>query len=237
MRSTLQAALLALGATTAAPIGAVTLGQTDTFSASAEGWFAGGGPMGAVPPLPPSVQSSGGPGGASDAFLRISSNGGGGPGSRLVAMNRTQWAGDYLTAGVGAIEMDLINLGTTDVTMRLLFEDPTVGPPVNIAATSFGAFLPAGSGWMHVRFGITSDQLVEIAGDAAAALGGATLMRLYHSTTPIFPPVPLTAFVGVDNISAVPEPHAALSMVVGLALVGGVLHWRSKAPVDAAHVA
>ena len=41
--------------------------------------------MGSAPPMPPSVVSGGGPGGAADPYMRISSSGGSGPGSRLVA--------------------------------------------------------------------------------------------------------------------------------------------------------
>ena len=107
----------------------------DTFSASAEGWFAGGGPLGGIPAVPPAVQPGGGPGGAGDPFLRITATGASGPGSRLVAMNGAQWSGDYLAAGVAALEMDLINIGASDLTVRLLFEDPSSGAPPIVRTT------------------------------------------------------------------------------------------------------
>jgi hypothetical protein len=47
-------------------------------------------------------------------------------------MNATQWAGDYLAAGIDGIAMDLRNLGTTDLTVRLLLEDPMGAPPANL---------------------------------------------------------------------------------------------------------
>jgi hypothetical protein len=231
MRSIVPAALFVLAAAIASPVAAVSPGETDDFSASTEGWFAGGGPMLAFPPTPPVLVSGGGPAGAADSFLRITSQGGSGSGSRLVAMNATQWAGDYLAAGVDAIEMDLRNLGTADLTIRLLFEDPAAGAgPVNIAATSAGAFLPAGSGWTRVRFDITPADLEPSMGNSAAALGGATFVRIFHSTQAVLDPLfrgePIAATLGVDNISAVPEPGVVILMLAGLATIG-VRRWQA----------
>src|SRR5687768_4371857 len=101
--------------------GAVTVGQIDTFQdGTTENWFAGGGPFGAVPPVPPTNIPTGGPGGSTDRYLHIAATGGSGAGSRLTAINGTQWTGNYLTAGVNAISIDVNNLGTTDLSLRLL---------------------------------------------------------------------------------------------------------------------
>ncbi len=56
-------------------------------------------------------------------------------------------AGNYLSSGIFGISIDLRNFGTTDLTIRLLFEDPIPGPPLNTGVTTFGAFFrkaPAG---------------------------------------------------------------------------------------------
>ena len=51
----------------AAPI---TLSQIDTLQdVTTGGWFAGGGPFGSVPPVPPHVVATGGPTGAKDASI------------------------------------------------------------------------------------------------------------------------------------------------------------------------
>src|SRR5215211_7030752 len=58
----------------------------------------------------PTNVTTGGPGGTADNFLRVSARGGAGAGSRLVSFNRaSQWTGNYITAGVTGIEMDLKN--------------------------------------------------------------------------------------------------------------------------------
>lgn len=199
------------------PVNAVTLGQIDTFSGSVQGWVAGGGPPGSTPPVPPQVIAGGGPGGAGDSFLQVTAGGGVGPGSRLVAMNVLgQWSGDYLGAGVSAIAMDLRNLGSTDLTIRLLFEDPIPNPPQNLAATLTGWTLAAGGGWQHVVFPILPADLQALQGNVTAALTGTTVLRLFHSPTVAFPPETVVGLLGVDNIQAVPEPAGVVMMGLGL---------------------
>ena len=226
MRAAAVAALVALFAAPVAPAHAVVLGELDTFSASTEGWFAGGGPLGGVPPTPPTVIADGGPGGVGDSYLQVASTGSAGPGSRLVAMNAAQWAGDYLSAGIAGIAMDLRNLGATDLTLRLLFEDPMGGAPANVGATSFAVTLFAGGGWTHVVFPIAPADLTMLAGDAATLLASTTVMRLYYGPDAIFPGPTLAASLGVDNIeavgaSAVPEPGALALLLGGLGLLAG----------------
>jgi hypothetical protein len=228
MRTLIQIAFVLLAGAIGSPASAVSLGQIDTFSASNEGWFIGG-PM--VGPTPVPVQPTGGPSGAGDVYLEITSTGGIGPGSRMVANNSSQWTGDYIAAGVTGIEMDLRNFGQTDLNIRLLFEDPAAAPPLNVATTA-GAFLPAGGGWRHVRFSIAPGDLTVIEGDATAALSGATFFRVFHNPAPAFPgplsggPPAIVATLGVDNIAAVPEPSTVVTMLIGLGIIGGLCKAR-----------
>lgn len=208
----------------ALPAQAISLGQIDTFSGSAAAWFAGGGPIGAVPPAPPVVVDTGGPAGAGDSYLFVTATGASGPGGRLVAMNSGQWAGDYSSAGVSAIAMDLRNFGSTDLTLRLLFEDPGAGPPVNIAVSTAGVFLPASGGWTRVVFPVLPGDLTAILGDPAPLLGNTTLLRLFHGQDAVFPGEFIVGALGVDNISAVPAPAGWLLMMTAL----GALAARSR---------
>jgi hypothetical protein len=216
---------LALGIGLAHPAAALTIGQVDTFSSGTlENWFAGGGPMGQIPPVPPEVVADGGPAGVGDAFMQVTATGGTGPGSHLSVINAAQWAGDYTNTGVTAIAMDLRNLGTADLTIRLLFEDPMGGPPADEGVTTFGAFLPAGGGWMPVSFAVNPASLTMLTGSASTLLHQTTFLRIIHSPTPT-DATTITGVLGVDNITAVgratvPEPSvAALLAGALLALV------------------
>ena len=149
----------------AAPALALTIGQTDTFEdGTTNGWTSG------VPnPLPPQNVATGGPGGANDNYLQLRSSGTFGAGSRLVAFNLGQWAGDYGTAGAGSVVMDVNNFGATDLSLRLLFTDLA---GTNAAVTPV-VTVPSGSGWMEVQFAIKATDLVVLLDDRAVlALAG-----------------------------------------------------------------
>jgi len=209
---------LALAAIVSPPAQAVDAGEIDTFSGSLEGWFAGGGPVGQVPPTPPQLVADGGPLGAGDSFLQLTGTGSQGAGGRLVGMNASQWAGDYLAAGINGIAMDVRNLGNVDLTVRLYFEDPIPGPPQN-EAVSEGFLVPAG-GWTHLLFDISPQALTVLQGDASVLLANTTVLRIFHSPVADFPGEPVAGVLGIDNIQAVPEPSTIALMLLGLAVIG-----------------
>jgi hypothetical protein len=208
------------------------VGQIDTFEdGTTQGWTAGG-VMG-VPPFPPTNISTGGPAGSGDNYLLLRAIGIDGPGGRLSAFNLSQWAGDYLAAGITAIRMDVTNFGPEDASLRLLFADapgglanPGGGPPSNLAITD-AVFVPAGGDWTPISFALDPASLTAILGDATTALSNATELRIFHNPSPTFagPPIgppPVALNVGVDNILAtqgvqvIPEPSSAVLTAVGL---------------------
>jgi hypothetical protein len=197
--------------------GAVSLGQVDTFEdATTQGWVVNLLGTGSHPAPPANVPSDG-PAGADDNYLLLTSVGGAEvAGNRLTVINATQWAGDYSAAGVTGIAMDLRNLGSTDLFLRLLLEDPTTGPPTNSAVSTDAIFLPAGGAWTHVLFEVTAADLTAVLGSVGAALADATLLRIFHNPTAGFPGPSIVASLGVDNVRAVPEPGVAFLLAIGL---------------------
>ncbi|HEX4883451.1 MAG TPA: PEP-CTERM sorting domain-containing protein [Casimicrobiaceae bacterium] len=210
------------------PAHALVLGQIDTFQdGTTAGWqinlLGMGGSL-----TPPHVVATGGPTGANDSYLELSATGVPGPGGRLTALNPAQWAGDYIALGIPTLEMDLRNLSVTDLSIRLLFENPVGAPPADVAISNASIFLPAGSGWTHAVFTIDPTLFTALAGTATGALSTSTILRLVHAPTPTFPGPNVTAVLGVDNFSAgpverpgpfndVPEPSALLLLTAGAA--------------------
>jgi hypothetical protein len=148
----------------------------------------------------------------------------------MTVMNASQWAGDYLTAGVARMTMDVINLGSTDLALRLLFEDPAMGPPTNIAATTTPVILTAGGGWTSVSFDVQLDDLTALLGTTEDALSNTTVLRLFHNPAVGFPGPEIISQLGVDNIRAraVPEPSSIALIGLGCACLGVLLGNRAR---------
>lgn len=220
----------------------VDVGQQDTFEdGTTENWTVSLVPGMPFHPAPPANVSTGGPAGAGDAFLLLTSVGGSGgtgpqPGSRMTAVNfMNQWAGDYLSSGITHIAMDVRSLGVSTLFLRLMFEDPSLtAPPANVAFSSAPIVLPAGGPWTRITFPLYGpDGLVPGSGTVSQALANTTALRIYHSEdpgfpNPMFPVDPVVGQLGIDNITAVstvPEPGTGLLFGVGAM---GILFYRRR---------
>jgi glucose/arabinose dehydrogenase len=171
----------------------ITVGQKDDFeNGTTQGWISG-----SANPHPPVNVTTGGPAGTNDNYLRITSTGGFGAGSKLVAFNTNQWKGDYTSANIASISMDVRNFGTTNLTLRLAIK----GSASYISSKS-GISLTSGSGWQNVTFPVTAANLS--GSSINATLANVTEIRLLHSTTPDYQGDPITATLGIDNILAQP---------------------------------
>ncbi|BCX47994.1 hypothetical protein HAHE_19020 [Haloferula helveola] len=185
---------------------AVVLFQLETFD-SPTNWTSG-----AQNPSPPVITFNTGPTGTGDSSLQITSSPGSGPGSRLIAYNEVDWAGDYLGAGIHALTMDLRNQSSISSYIRVAVNGP--GGWFVTPAQELGRF----STWTSASFDLTPGSLIDVGGsDAAATLGNVTEIRILHSTTDSFRGETGLRTLRVDNIQAVPEPSVGL-LALGAAL-------------------
>lgn len=223
-RTALAAAILSAGFLVTGSASAIVLGQLDDFEdGTSQGWMINLLGLGGAAAQPQN-QASGGPGGAGDNFLQLTSTGGAGPGSRLVAINVGQWTGNYAAAGVGGIAFDARNLGSSDLALRLYLENPRNAPPTDEAMTA-PFLLPSGGAWTRVELSLAPADLTVLSGDLATLLADVTALRILHSPGTSFPGPAIAATLGIDNVTAlaavpVPAPGGFALLAFGLASLG-----------------
>ena len=198
--------------TAALPAQALTVGQIDTFQdGTRDGWGVGGAGT------QPSNIANGGPSGAGDQYLQVTSTGGGGTDSKLVILNTSQWLGNYSGAGITGIGMDLANFGTQPLSMRLAF---FISRPIGYS-TTLAFSLPADSNWHHAFFPLSAASFTAVGSPATSFDSLLTnftgQLRILDSASPSVEGDPVAAVLGVDNVQAVPEPSTLV--LVGTALL------------------
>jgi hypothetical protein len=171
-------------------------GQIDDFEdGTTFGWRSGA--PNPPNPNPPENVATGGPNGAGDSFLHVTSTGGGGAGSRLVAFNTAQWTENL--GGFESIRADLNNLGATPLEVRIVID----GAGGRFASTN-PISLTAGGGWDTHVFSLVPGDLTAIGGtDVGATLAAVSQLRILHSNAPAFSGNPIVATLGIDNIAGV----------------------------------
>jgi len=202
----------------------VQLNQWDNFeNETLQGWKSGN-----PNPNPPSNQPDGGPGGIGDNYLLVTSNGSAGAGGRLLVYNEVQWIGNYITAAVTVISMHVKNFGSTDLLLRLAF----IGPGGNFWTLNAEP-IPANSGWMVATFSI---QPMDLTGgtDVNATLSNAAQLRILHSVTGGYQADPITAQLGIDNITAAPNPLPVelISFTATQANDKVILNWATATEIN-----
>lgn len=196
---------------------AIMFDQIDTFEdGTTQNWTNG------APSAPPVINVvTGGPAGAGDHFIQVTSIGGNGPGSRLTAFNRDQWLGDYVGQGVTMIEMDLENLGKSALSIRIAFKaDVSFGSPGYLSQP---ITLDPVLGWQHVVFDLSAATLIPIDGPDPINTffaGNFSEMRIINAVGDSnMNGEPIAGQLGIDNIHAVPEPTSFVLAATGLLVV------------------
>ncbi len=132
--------------------------------------------------------------------------------------------GNYIAAGVTGVGLNVINVGNNALSLRL-FIDGSLGD----AASTDPIVIPPGSGWRQILLSTKPDDL---AGAAPTALSDVTSLRLYHGVNAIFPGGAIVAQLGIDNVTAVPEPTTSLLLGIGVIAMLILAAARRPRPAD-----
>ncbi len=156
-------------------------------------------------------------------------------------LNRAQWTGNYVTAGVNAIELDAINPSSTAVALRIGVESQTGGTGPGYVSTVPLNLPPAPSPgqaqWVHFTFLLTDNQMTPVGfsppplSQVLTSVAEVRILNIAGTPTSLqgdTPPFGTTVTVGVDNVHAVfvpvPEPGHALAAALAAAGLAGA--WR-----------
>ena len=105
--------------------------------------------------------------------------------------------------------------------LRLRFEHFSApGPPTGDFLSTNAVTVAPSSGWQSVFFPIGPADLTSIGtDDFVTTMSDVGVVRLLHAPKPVLPPPMIDAVLGVDNITAVPEPGIISLLIFSGALV------------------
>lgn len=194
----------------------ITSGQIDDFQDGAtEAWTDGSGGSNVA------NISSDGPAGLNDHYLQVSSGSFGGA-ARMLTFNTSQWLGNYVAAGVSGVRMDLKNFGSSAIPIHIAIREGngTSGTPGYASSIAFS--LPADGQWHQALFSLDAASLTAINSPQPLAVDLLNVadFRLLSSTVPSTIGDAINARIGVDNITAVPEPPTIAILGMGMSAIG-----------------
>lgn len=196
--------------------GELVVGRIDDFEdGTLQGW-SGGAQHENIP--------GGGPTGATDGYLELTRPTPTEPYPfHIGTKNSTTWAGDYVAAGIKAVEMDVnvvsVSFGPNNLSFRIVLFGPggafSSREPVPVVT---------GGGWQRIKFGLTRSELVHLFAAGSGypdpgldidnltdTLRHVDILLIRHDSAPS-PSIPGThpehvlATIGIDNITAVRGP-------------------------------
>lgn len=179
---------------------AATLFHVDDFeSGTVEGW------SGATP----SNQATGGPLGADDNFLQLNSTGFIGPASKMSTFNAlpvSDWTGDYATAGVENVTVNMmVPASSPSLDMRLVLFGPTSTD--NRWTSTDSMAVPNDGVWRNYSFSVAEADLTFVpllpsSATYSEMITNVLRVMLRHDPGPPSPQgIEIEATLGIDNVT------------------------------------
>jgi hypothetical protein len=164
----------------------VVAGRVDDFQdGTTQSWSGGANPAN-IP--------NGGPVGAGDKYLEISSDGT----HHLASYNITRWTGNYSTVGIAKIEADLKCTGATQLVIRLVL----FGLNSDRWSSNTPIVVSPGDPWVHVSFDISAANFTHTQGAGTFNDTYTNLDRIMFRHEPVISSggVNVTGALGIDNV-------------------------------------
>jgi len=205
----ISSAALCCACTTTGLLADVVVGSASNFNGSdTQGWTNG---FVDDPQVLP-----GGPGGAGDGYLRVTSDGSGSGGKLTVFNNDPQWTGNWLASGVTHVSMDFFNFDPQGRTLYMRMSFLMAAGPGQPAYCTPAFQVPADGQWHHAVWEISQSAL-QTAGSPLPydiAMEGITQVRIFYSVNPSSVGTNFASSVGIDNVTALPAPGAGAALVL-----------------------
>lgn len=176
----------------------ITLNQSDNFEGfTTSNWTK------STSTLPNQNIITDGPQGVDDNFLRVQSDGGSASSGKLVTFNNAQWKGNYITARVTYISMDVRNSGSNIITLRLAFQNTAWTNDPKWSSINPIAVVP-GQGWNTIIFPIDANSLTRLGHTNSynGDFNNINELRILHDDAPGWDGDPIQAVLDIDNIQA-----------------------------------
>lgn len=187
----------------------------DTFDTTTQGWAGGSSPT---------RVSGGGPGGASDPFLRINS-----VGNNLATFNLgSPWVGDLAAIAANQVNVDLMAPTTSaPLSIRLVLFGPTSTD--DRWTSALAESIPNDGVWRSYTFALSDLVKVQGVGAYAELMANTLRVMLRHDIEgPSTEGSPVIGSLGIDNIELAAVPEPAGMAIVGALLAAGTPLWRQR---------
>jgi hypothetical protein len=176
----------------ATPALAIVVNHIDNFNdGTTQDWRIG------TPDVFPVNQPEAGPNGSGDNALWMATSGAGGSNPHLIVHNTSSdWTGNWTTAGVARIELDVLGPSSNafQLQMRLGIVGPSVPSPGGGGNTwvTPAVTVPSDNQWHHLTFDVLAEDFVSAGGsNINSALASVAQFRILHN--------PETSFSGADT--------------------------------------
>jgi hypothetical protein len=163
----------------------ITSGQINEFTDGTDGWLRGT---------------------AIDGELALTADGIGSSG-KLVTFNQSSWSGNYLEENITHIQLDITNLSTEDLQMRVALGNGSDANSGTWYASTEAIAVASGTENQSILFPIDEENLSQVVGSSSYqdVFDHIVTLRILHGENPSAQGDAIVAEISLDNIEAISQ--------------------------------